>query len=46
MCGDDYRDPLEPRIPDAFAEALGEADLFFQAEMPAVQHFAFGPDDA
>jgi pimeloyl-ACP methyl ester carboxylesterase len=30
----------------AFDEALGEADLFFQAEMPAVQPFRFGPADA
>jgi pimeloyl-ACP methyl ester carboxylesterase len=46
VCGADYRDPLERAIPGAFAEALAEADLFFQAEMPAVSQFAFGPDDA
>ena len=27
-------------------EALGEADLFFQAELPAVQQCSFGPSDA
>ena len=27
-------------------EALGEADLFFQVEMPAVQRWRFGPTDA
>jgi pimeloyl-ACP methyl ester carboxylesterase len=46
VCGDGYRDPLERVIPDAFAEALANADLFFQAEMPAVASFAFGPGDA
>jgi pimeloyl-ACP methyl ester carboxylesterase len=46
VCGDGYRAQLESVIPDAFTEALAEADLFFQAEMPAVQRFRFGPDNA
>jgi pimeloyl-ACP methyl ester carboxylesterase len=46
VCGDDYRATLERVVPGAFTEALVEADLFFQAEMAAVQQFAFGPDDA
>ena len=46
VCGDDYRSALEQVIPDAFDEALAEADLFFQAEMPAVQQWSFGPGDA
>ena len=46
VCGDDYRAALDRVVPDAFDEALGEADLFFQAEMPAVQQWSFGPDDA
>jgi pimeloyl-ACP methyl ester carboxylesterase len=46
VCGDGYREPLERVIPDAFAEALADADLFFQAEMPAVKGFSFGPGDA
>jgi hypothetical protein len=37
---------LDRALPDAFGEALGEADLFFQAEMPAVQRWSFGPRDA
>jgi pimeloyl-ACP methyl ester carboxylesterase len=45
-CGDDYRAVLERVLPDAFSEALGEADLFFQAEVPAVQRWSFGPSDA
>ncbi len=46
VCGDGYRANLERAIPGAFQEALDEADLFFQAEMPAVQHWTFGPEDA
>lgn len=46
VCGDGYRAVLDRVIPDAYGEALGEADLFFQAEMPAVQQWSFGPDDA
>ena len=38
--------PCERVIPGAFDEALAEADLFFQAEMPAVQQWSFGPGDA
>jgi pimeloyl-ACP methyl ester carboxylesterase len=44
--GDGYRDPLEQAVPGAFADAVGNADLFFQAEMAAVQQWSFGPDDA
>jgi pimeloyl-ACP methyl ester carboxylesterase len=46
VCGDDYRVALDRVVPDAFGDALAEADLFFQAEMPAVQQWSFGPDDA
>ena len=46
VCGDGYRALLDRVLPDAFGEALAEADLFFQAEMPAVQSWTFGPDDA
>ncbi len=46
VCGDDYRATLDNVIPTAFAEVLGEADLFFQAELAAVQQWNFGPDDA
>jgi pimeloyl-ACP methyl ester carboxylesterase len=33
-------------LPDAFGEALDDADLFFQAELAAVREWTFGPDDA
>ena len=46
VCGDGYRAPLDRAVPDAFDQALAEADLFFQAEMPAVQQWAFGADEA
>ena len=46
VCGDDYRTTLERVVPGAFNEALENADLFFQAEMPAVQQWCFGPDEA
>jgi pimeloyl-ACP methyl ester carboxylesterase len=46
VCGDDYRPALERVLPGAIDEALEEADLFFQAEMAAVQQWSFGPDVA
>ena len=46
VCGDGYRAVLDRVVPGAFGEALEEADLFFQAEMPAVQQWTFGPGDA
>ncbi|HWL49888.1 MAG TPA: alpha/beta hydrolase [Acidimicrobiia bacterium] len=46
VCGDRYREDLDRVLPNAFSEALAEADLFFQAEMPAVQTWSFGPTEA
>jgi pimeloyl-ACP methyl ester carboxylesterase len=46
VCGESYRATLERVVPDALAIAVGEADQFFQAEMPAVRQFSFGPDEA
>jgi pimeloyl-ACP methyl ester carboxylesterase len=46
VCGEGYRAVLDRVVPDASGEALGEADLFFQVEMPAVQRWRFGPSDA
>jgi pimeloyl-ACP methyl ester carboxylesterase len=46
VCGDGYRTALEQVLPGAFSEALDNADLFLQAEMPAVQRWTFGPSDA
>jgi pimeloyl-ACP methyl ester carboxylesterase len=46
VCGDGYRAVLDQVLPDAGDEAVREADLFFQVEMPAVQQWSFGPSDA
>ena len=46
VCGDHYRRALDAVLPGAFDEAVGEADLFFQAEMPAVQQWRFGAGEA
>ena len=46
VAGAGYRAVLDRVIPGAFAEALGEVDLFFQAELPAVKQWDFGPGDA
>jgi pimeloyl-ACP methyl ester carboxylesterase len=44
--GDGYRQDLDPVLPDAFTEAVSHVDLFFQAELPAVQSWSFGPAEA
>jgi pimeloyl-ACP methyl ester carboxylesterase len=46
VCGEGYETPLAEAVPGAFGEALAETDLFFQAEMSAVQQWSFGPADA
>jgi pimeloyl-ACP methyl ester carboxylesterase len=44
--GEGYREDLDQVLPDAFSEAVAEADQFFQAELPAVQSWSFGPAEA
>jgi pimeloyl-ACP methyl ester carboxylesterase len=44
--GDGYRAVLDRVVPDASGDALAEADLFFQVEMPAVTRFRFVPSEA
>ena len=46
VCGPGYRATLDRVLPHAFGEALAQADLFFRGEMPAVQSWSFGADDA
>ena len=46
VCGDDYRATLDRTVPGAFDDAVAEADLFFQVEMPATQGWSFDPSDA
>jgi pimeloyl-ACP methyl ester carboxylesterase len=44
--GDGYRRVLDAAVPGAFDEAVGEADLFFQAELGALRYWEFGASDA
>jgi hypothetical protein len=46
VCGAGYRDELERVLPGGFATAVSRADLFFQAEMPAVGGWGFSAADA
>jgi pimeloyl-ACP methyl ester carboxylesterase len=46
VCGPDYRTELDRALPGGFATAVSRADVFFQAEMPAIGGWRFGPDDA
>ena len=46
VCGDDYRAALDRAVPGAFDDAVAEADVFFQAELPAVRGWSFDPSDA
>ncbi len=46
VCGAGYRAELEQALPGGFAAAVARADVFFQAEMPAIGGWRFGPDDA
>jgi hypothetical protein len=40
-CGPDYRAVLKQPLPDAFAQAVADADTFFGQELPAVQQWTF-----
>jgi pimeloyl-ACP methyl ester carboxylesterase len=44
--GAGYREVLDRVLPDAFAQAVTDADTFFQFEMPALQQWAFTQADA
>jgi pimeloyl-ACP methyl ester carboxylesterase len=44
--GAGYRAALDRALPDAFATAVAHADTFFGVELPAVQAWTFGPDQA
>ncbi|HZM38376.1 MAG TPA: alpha/beta hydrolase [Acidimicrobiales bacterium] len=46
VAGPDYSTHLDRVLPGAFDTSIDRADLFFQAEMPVVQHWSFGPDEA
>jgi pimeloyl-ACP methyl ester carboxylesterase len=44
--GSDYRAALDRALPDAFDQAVADADTFFSHELPAVQQWAFTQEDA
>jgi 3-oxoadipate enol-lactonase len=46
VAGDDYRDAFERMLPDAFEHAVADAPTFFEQELPAVQAWPFGAEDA
>jgi pimeloyl-ACP methyl ester carboxylesterase len=46
VCGPDYRTALEQAVPGAFEQAVADAETFFGQELPAVQQWSFGPEEA
>jgi pimeloyl-ACP methyl ester carboxylesterase len=47
VCGPGYRDLLERALPEgAFDQAVADSDTFFGQELPAVQQWSFGPEEA
>ena len=44
--GDGYRDALQDGLPGALEQAVADADAFFAQELPAVQAWSFGRDEA
>ncbi len=45
-CGPDYRDALHQALPGGFDRYVADAATFFEQELPALQEWSFGPDDA
>jgi pimeloyl-ACP methyl ester carboxylesterase len=45
-CGLDYRAALEQALPGAFHQVVADTDTFFGQELPAVQQWSFGPEEA
>jgi pimeloyl-ACP methyl ester carboxylesterase len=46
VAGPDYRESLERMLPQAFDQAVADAPTFFEQELPAVQTWSFGEQDA
>ena len=44
--GSGYRPRLDRRLPDGFDQAVADADAFFGQELPALQAWSFGEEDA
>jgi pimeloyl-ACP methyl ester carboxylesterase len=46
VVGPEYRSVLDRMLPGAFAQAVADADTFFQIELPALQQWSFTQADA
>jgi pimeloyl-ACP methyl ester carboxylesterase len=46
VCGPGYRPLLDRALPGAFEQHVADADTFFAKELPALQQWSFGPEDA
>jgi pimeloyl-ACP methyl ester carboxylesterase len=46
VAGDDYRTAFDAALPGAFGQILADAATFFEQELPAVQQWAFGEQEA
>jgi pimeloyl-ACP methyl ester carboxylesterase len=45
-CGPDYRTVLDRALPGSFDRAVADAPTFFEQELPALQQWAFGQNEA
>jgi len=45
-CGPNYRPVLDRAVPGAFDRAVADADTFFGQQLPALQAWSFGAEDA
>ena len=45
-CGPDYRPVLDHVLPGAFDRSVADADTFFGRQLPALQAWSFGAEDA
>jgi pimeloyl-ACP methyl ester carboxylesterase len=45
-CGADYQAALKQALPDAFDQAVADAETFFGQELPAVQQWSFTQEEA
>jgi pimeloyl-ACP methyl ester carboxylesterase len=46
VAGEGWREPMDRALPGAFDQAVADAPTFFEQELPAVQTWAFGGEDA
>ncbi len=46
VSGPGYREPFEQALPGAFERGVADAETFFGQELPAVQQWQFGREDA